>query len=590
MLLSVCCLVLVSPVRTQAAWWWPFGPKGIDYTIKITGVDAEMTTWIASLKLDKPTETRPPEKPDELSQEAVALGERLRKALAAKGYYDAVIQSTVDKKSEPPVLRYTISTGKRYTIGSIAMQWPGKPLHVIATSTLKSKTGQAVDAGLIQEDALDIVKQIDAKTCLLYLDVTPVLELSGANHKTDLRFRVNHGDEAKFGPAVISGTKDVKDKVVLRSVSWKRGECFKRSKVDATQTSLIQNQLFSSVVVTPAKTVNTLGEAPITIAVKERVPRTITAGVNYGTDQGFGVTTGWEHRNFFGGAEKLNADLVLAQQEQSVNSNLRIPAFLRNDQVLVLNGGIKRQNTDAYVTNSVTSGATVERRLTPKLNSGVGVAYTVTQTDDALGARTRYGLLSVPGFLNYDTRDNTLDARKGLLSNLTVTPYSETFGEGGRFIKSQLNTQVYLSSDMTWKPTLALKLTVGSILGADGQNVPSDLRFYAGGGGSVRGYSYQALSPRVNGEPVGGSSLTVATTEVRFRFTDTIGAVAFVDGGNAYADEFPQVGKDMYYGAGIGARYYSPIGPLRVDVAVPLNGKDIGETGYGLYVSLGQAF
>lgn len=589
-LMSVCCLVLLCPVNAQASWWWPFGHKGLDYTIHISGVNTEMTEWFSSLKLDKPTETRPPEKPDELSQESVALGERLRKALSAKGYFDAVVQSTVETNHKPPVLRYTISPGKRYTVGTMAVQWPGKPLLNVPVSTLKSKRGQPVDAALIQDDALTIVKQIDAKTCLLYLDVTPVLELSAGSHKADLRFRVNHGDQARFGRSIITGTQKVKDKVILRSVSWTEGECFKRSKIESTQTSLIQNQLFSSVVVTPAQHANKAGEAPITIAVKERVPRTITAGINYGTDQGFGVTTGWEHRNFFGGAEKFNADLVLAQQEQSLNTNLRIPAFLRNDQVLALNGGIKRQNTDAYTTNSVTTGATVERRLTPKLNSGLGVAYTLTQTDDVLGSSSQYGLLSFPGFLNYDTRDNTLDARKGVLGNLTVTPYSETFGEGGRFIKTQMTGQAYFSSDVKFKPTLALKLTVGSIMGAEGQDVPSDIRFYAGGGGSVRGYSYQALSPRVNGEPVGGSSMVVATTEARFRFTDTIGGVAFIDAGNAYEDEMPQIGQDMYYGAGVGARYYSPIGPLRVDVAVPLNGDDIGETGYGLYVSLGQAF
>jgi translocation and assembly module TamA len=574
----------------QAAWWWPFGSKNLVYDIKIKGVDKKTRAWMTELNLDKPTTSNPPQKKEELKQEAVTLNQRLRKAMEAKGYYDAVIAQQVKLESDPPVLQYQITPGKRYHVRAVQFEWPGKPVKNLSKTDLSIQAGDGVDAELIQKDALQIVRNLDKDTCFLKLDVTPVLQLEGRTHKAILSYRITHGPQANFGQPVIKGQVRVKDKVILRSVSWKQGECFKQSKIDSTQTKLVQSQLMSSVTVVPAEAPNAQGEVPVTITIKERVARTLTAGLQYTTDKGFGVNTGWEHRNLWGGAEKLNVDLALAQQEQSILSKLRIPAFLHNSQTLALNAGFKRQDTDAYVTDSITTGATLERRLMPNLNGGVGVAYTLTQTEDVLGGNSKYGLLSFPSFLDYDTRDDAMDTRKGMLGNLNVTPYTETFGDGGQFVKTQLNLQTYFSSDVTLKPTLALKLTLGSILGADGTDVPSDLRYYAGGGGSVRGYSYQSLSPRVNGKEVGGSSMMAASTEVRVRFTETIGAVAFVDAGNAYEDMMPQIGKDLYYGAGVGARYYSPVGPLRVDVAVPLNGKDIGETGYGLYVSLGQAF
>lgn len=592
--IMLCGLLTLWSVQTtsfaQASWWWPFGNKNLDYQIEISGVDQDTTEWFSALDLDKPTTSNPPQKKEELRQEAVTHGQRLRKALEAKGYYDALIDQDVKLNQEPPKIAYQITTGARYRIGKITFVWPGKPVKDFNKQDLQIKEKDYVDAGKIQEDALALFKTLDGETCFLHLNITPVLELDNRRHQAALHYRITHGAQANFGKPVIKGNVRVKDKVILRSVAWKQGECFKQGKVDTTQTRLVQSQLLSSAKVTPMEKPNQDGEVDVVIDVRERVARTITAGLQYTTDKGVGASTGWEHRNFFGGAERLNVDLALAQLEQSINTRLRIPAFLQDSQTLALNAGLKRQDTDAYVTNSLTTGATLERRLSRAWNGGVGVAYTLTQTKDALGGSRQYGLLSFPTFLDYDTRDDTMDTRRGMLANFNVTPYTETFGDGGQFVKTHMNVQGYISSDATLKPTLAMKLTLGSILGAEGRDVPSDLRYYAGGGGSVRGYSYQSLSPRVNGQEVGGSSMMVASTELRVRFTESFGAVAFVDAGNAYADTMPQIGKDLYYGAGVGARYYSPVGPLRLDVAMPLNGKDIGETGYGLYVSLGQAF
>ena len=585
------CGMTFGTTPANAAWWWPFGDDGLDYKVMIFGLDKDTREWISSLKIDEKNEVTPPKTVEQLNQEAMSLSEKIRKALESRGFYDAAINHKTVRKGEKHQLVYDIVPGPRYKIAKITFDWQGKPLQTLTTETLDVKNKSSVDAAAIQKDAAKLLQVIGDKSCLLSLSINPLLKLHGNSRTADLVYRIEHGPKANFGKTIIEGTHDVDNVVVLRAVDWKQGECFEQKKLENTRTNLIGNQLFASVRVTPDDEVDRLGQVPVTITVKERVPRTVTAGANYSTDQGYGVTGGWEHRNFFGKGEKFNTDAGIAQNEQFINNTLRLPAFLQNNQTLVLGFGAKRENQDAYTSNSINPSATIERKLSPHLNSGIGVAYTLTQTEDVITGDNKYGLLSFPGFLTYDTRNDSIDPRRGMLGNLTLTPYTETFGDGGQFLKAQTSLQTYFSNEnMTWKPTLALKASLGSITGAEGDNVPSDIRFYAGGGGSVRGYDFQSLSPRVNGEPVGGSSMMTAIAEMRLRFNESFGGVAFVDAGNSYDTAMPSIGQDLYYGAGIGIRYYTAIGPLRMDIAMPLNGKDINQTGYALYISVGQAF
>ena len=144
------------------------------------------------------------------------------------------------------------------------------------------------------------------------------------------------------------------------------------------------------------------------MAVKERVARTVGAGVNYSTDKGFGVSGTWEHRNLLGSAEKLNADLTLAEMEQSLGGTLRIPAFLRKDQLLALSSRVKHEDTNLYIADTFEGSATVERRLSRRLNSGVGVGYVLTNSEDVITGTNQYALLSFPTFLEYEDRKSVV--------------------------------------------------------------------------------------------------------------------------------------------------------------------------------------
>lgn len=584
-------LLAVLPHQEAAASWWPWSNKGIRYTITIEGLDKEMQAWIHELELDKPVTTNPPKDKDALEQESNALALRIKKALDAKGYLESQVDAYVDKNAKKPVIQILAFQEIRYHISAITFDWDGEPLLSLKQDSLQSKTGAPVDMGIIQQDAEMLLKDLGTNSCLLSLSVAPKLRLYSKTRQAEIVFAIQHGPRADMGNAIITGTEQVKDEVVQRSIGWKKGECFDAAKLEKTRTSLMQSQLFSTVDITPSDTVDAQGQVAVTIAVKERVPRTISAGVEYSTDQGMGVSSGWEHRNFWGGAEKVNADALIAERKQSLSGTLRLPEFMREKQSLVLSSAIKHEDADAYQATSLDGSATLERKLANKLTGGLGVGYTLSHTEDEVTGANDYALLSFPGFLEYDSRDNPLDARHGVYGRLAVTPYTETIGDGGQFVKIRATGYHYLSNDaLALKPTLAMRASVGSITGGTGDDIPADIRFYAGGGGSVRGYSYESLSPRQGDVEIGGSSLLEGSAEMRLRFSPTVGGVVFLDAGNAYDNATPDIGEKLYYGAGIGGRYYSPIGPLRADMAFPLNGSDIGQTGYALYISLGQAF
>lgn len=578
-------------ICSTAHAFFPFGSDGIDYTVHLQGANTEMRAWLASLHLDEKTETNPPTNAEELDAEASLLADKVKRALAAKGYMEAVVEPLVDHHAEPPEVKLHIEQGARYTLTDISLRWQDRALKPIATELLKSKSGQPLDMAAIEKDTVALHDMIAEDTCLLSLSVTPRLRLYSSSRTAQVIFTIEHGASANFGASIITGNTNVHREVIERATAWQEGECYEAQKVDKTRSTLIESQLFASVEIEPASQPASNGRVPMHITVKERVARTVGAGIEYSTDRGMGVYGSWEHRNLLGKAEKLTSKLGIAESQQELEGILTIPAFVRDDQVLVISSSLEREILDAYEALTFDNSVGIERRISKHWKAGLGVGYSISETKDALNGTNQYALLSLPGFVEYDNRDNVIDARHGMLGRISATPYTETLGDGGQFLKLQGTGHYYLSSDtLPWKPTLATRLSLGAIYGADDDSVPADIRYYAGGGGSVRGYSYQSLSPYFNGDPIGGSSLVEMSSELRLRVTEQFGGVLFVDAGNAYSTTTPDFSEKLYVGVGTGVRYYSPIGPLRFDIGFPINGNDIGEDGYQFYVSLGQAF
>lgn len=584
--------ILTLPGTALALDLWPFNDDGIDYAIEVEGIDNEEYQSELGERAEEAIDPdNPPETVDRLQALKGLMSERVRQSLISEGRYEARVRAYLREEKEPPVVLLRVNTGPLYTISTSRIEWrDGPPLDVPGLETSLPPAGEVANAKMINEKAETIKGLIATDRCLLSLSVNPIAVLDNSTQQVEVVYRVDHGPTANFGPVTIEGETAVDEDIVRKYITWKQGECYEESKVEGTQVAILQSQLFAAAQIDIGREPDANGQVPVTITVTDREQRTISAGVNYESDRGAGVRAGWEHRNLWGRANKFNANASVAEREYSVEGLYSIPFFYHDQQKLSLSGSIKQEDTDAYESQNINLLAAVDRKLMDYLTVGLGVGTRFSHITETGEPAEDFGLVYFPGFAEWDTRDNVLDPTEGWFIRGSIAPYQDITGQGVNFIKSQINAQTYLSmTELKFKPTLALRGATGQISGASTDDVPADLRFYAGGGGSVRGYGYQALGPRENGAPLGGTRWNEFSAELRLRFTDTIGGVVFLDAGNVYDQAVPNPVDKLYFSTGVGARYFSPIGPLRFDVGIPLEEIE-GEDGYGIYVSIGQAF
>jgi translocation and assembly module TamA len=235
------------------------------------------------------------------------------------------------------------------------------------------------------------------------------------------------------------------------------------------------------------------------------------------------------------------------------------------------------------------SGVTLERKVGKTIKWSAGPAFRWSRVEQ-FEEKDEFALIGLQSILDWDRSDNLLDPTRGGRLRVQLTPYWDTLGTSLTFTRGSVSYSHYLT--LLEKPHIifAARAGLGSLVGAERDAVPADLRFYAGGGSSIRGYPYQTVGPLVDDDPIGGRSLFEVNTELRVRVTRDIGIVGFIDGGSAFEDIAPDFSEDILWGAGLGFRYYTPIGPLRLDVAVPLQRRHGIDDWFQVYVSIGQAF
>jgi translocation and assembly module TamA len=273
----------------------------------------------------------------------------------------------------------------------------------------------------------------------------------------------------------------------------------------------------------------------------------------------------------------------------AADGRFRKPGFLRPDQSLLAGLRLAEDHPDAYTSRNVTGELGIERSLSKNLTAGLGLAIRFSEIDQ-FGDTERFGLLSLPGHLDWDTSNDLLNPIRGGRLHMELAPYWDFTGEGLGFVKAYASYSRYIPVTADGDIVLAGRIGSGSIWGESGNEIPADLRFYAGGGGSIRGYAYQSVGPLKQGEPEGGRSLFEISGELRFKITDTLGFVAFLDGGSTFSEATPDLGEDIKWGAVLGLRYYTKLGPLRLDIAAPLDRREGIDDAFQVYFSIGQAF
>jgi translocation and assembly module TamA len=384
-------------------------------------------------------------------------------------------------------------------------------------------------------------------------------------------------------------------------VPFKEGEVYDPAKVEALRGRLNSLGVFNTVSITPAKQLNANGELPFEVRVTDRPPRSVGFGLAYETQLGFAVNAFWVHRNLFGEAESLRLSGEInhiAQGQAIIDTGLRLRADFRKPDWWIpeqdgrASAEVVREVLPAYFRNAVGLTAGVDRIISPIWTVRVGVAGEVSQERFVSNpVFTNYSLIGLPATVLMNQANSDLDPTRGWRLQLDATPYVDVGPNNDLFAILRLTARSYFDLGETGRSVLALRGSFGSEPSSNVANIPPSKLFYAGGGGSVRGFVYQSAGPRdAFNNPLGGASVVEASVEFRQRFGKALGAVAFVDAGSAYPGTVPDFSLFApRVGTGVGARYYTSFGPIRFDVGFPLNAQN-GDPPFAIYVSLGQSF
>lgn len=429
----------------------------------------------------------------------------------------------------------------------------------------------------------------------------------------DVTYIVEPGPLAGFGDIAIGGTVDVPPAVVRSFIYLEPGDPYSPKALADTRKSITSIPAIASARIREGDTLDPAGNLPLFVDITERPKQLIGFSARYSTIDGPAVRTYWEHRNLFGGAERLRleGDIFLAPridgtkiqrfgdfQESDLGGRFSAsflkPALggTRYDWLVDGTGARERVGTTrygGYTARYLNLTTAIRRRFSDTFSVQAGIEVERGQTSDVLGP-VDYTLVGIPFSLKYDSTNSLLDPTRGVRATASVTPYLDFLGSSVGMVQSKASVSAYYALDEDARYVLAGRIGLGSIAGASLADIPATRRFYAGGGGSVRGYAYRTLSPLGPSDHlIGGRSLFEASVEARIKITDTIGIVPFFDAGMAFESSIPNFKEELQYAAGLGLRYYTPIGPIRFDVAAPLNARK-GDKPVAIYISIGQAF
>ncbi len=533
---------------------------------------------------------------------------RFETALHSFGYYKASVSLTIgghtlddpglpgmiDSAPAAPALQVVTSfdLGPLFNLGTVTIAGQ-VPADVPGQLDLQSgQPAMAAQVLAAQGHLLDALKRDGYPLVKVPM---PVATLHTDQNLLDVAFQPDPGPQATIGPISMKGLKDLNESFVRRRLLLRPGQPYNPLTIEAARADLGSIGALSVVRVEQADALNAQGQLPITFDLTERPLHAVDVGIAYATDTGVNVTAGWHDRNLFGNAEQLNLTATNQTGGNAVTkpgylagAQFLKPDFLARDQTLEVDLNAIKQSLQAYDQTALLEKIALNRKLSPHWSASLGLSGEQESIIQE-GVTRHYNLAGIPATLRYDSTTNLMDPTSGLRATLSVTPTKALGASSATFFISQLSGSTYLDLTGDGRSVLALRGLVGKVSGTDVFGLPPDQRFYAGGSGTVRGYRYQTLGPQFpDRKPTGGTAVSAASVEFRQRIYASFGVVGFVDMGQVNTTGAPFT-SNWHAGAGVGARYYTSIGPIRLDVAVPLN-KLPGGDSLELYVGIGQAF
>ncbi len=423
--------------------------------------------------------------------------------------------------------------------------------------------------------------------------------VSRKTRSATVRLTVIPGEKYRFGKITVDGLRNIDPKVVKAKVTFKEGELYNADKVKESQRQIFGLGPFNLVVVdlgTPEP--ERPDSLPVTIETKPRKPRDVTFGIGYGTEDKLRASVAWSHYNFLGQARNLSVEAKYSSLVESLAATFKQPYFYHDRQFLQDQLGYRKDELVSFTNEQLFNDLTVTRLFGKHLSLGVGhtLEYnnpTNVQADTAFELSQRgekYFISTGKTFLQYDNRDNVLNPVKGYFFRFEADVAAEALGSELGYLRLTSEARHYWK--LPRKMVLASKLVLSTIEATEGAtDVPIFKRFFSGGTMSVRGYGFQELGPRdSNDNPIGGDTLLEGSVELRYPVWRDLGGVAFVDFGQVDPSPYTVNFGDVRFTAGVGIRYTTPIGPVRVDFGYQLNPEYDNNSHYQIHFSIGQAF
>ena len=572
----------------------------VKYTPRLEGVqDSKLMSTLKGLSQLFQLKSKPPDTVAGLDQRAHDDLEKLTPAVQGVGYWEAELEYSIDEDTQPVTVTITVRPGPLYHLAKVELTSPsGGPPPPLADGS-PAAFGLKIGGPALTEPVIAAEPLIaehyanEGRPFAKVIDRKVVIDR--ATKEMSVTYVVDAGPSARFGPHTVTGLERLERDYVERRIKWRQGAPYDARLVAQTRKALIDSGLFASaridVVAPPADG----GEAPMTVVLVERARHSVGAGLYYDTSQGIGSRAFWEKRNVFGGGESVRLEGEVAEQLFLGLARFRKPDVFQTNQDFLAEAQLSDERPEPYESQKLRLFSGLERRVVPERSFGAGVQLEKANVDqlalfDDTPTHVKYTLASLPLYARLDYTDDKLNPARGHRENYTLTPYVHLAGVNVNFVTLQAKGSAYYPLDDDHRYILAGFGGLSSILGESAGKLPADKRLYVGGGGSVRGFGYQRAGPLgLSDLPTGGVSSLEFGIELRAKVTDTIGIVPFFDAGSAYHTTLPSPGRDLFYGAGVGGRYYTPIGPLRLDIAVPLN-KRPSDSAFQLYISVGQAF
>lgn len=538
--------------------------------------------------------------------------------LRSEGYYDATALSTIEQLPEAGRMRVVVSAvpGPRYLLGNIAIEGPQTEPPNLAREALPLKTEDPIVALNVEAAEANVRLRLPQQGYpFAEVGLRDIL-LDPETRHGDYTLPVNPGNRSRFAGFTTEGDLAFGAKHVEVLSRFSRGDLYDSRKVDDLREAMIATNLFTTVSAEPVATGEKAedGSEYVNILVKQDAgpARSLAGTLGYSTGEGFRAEATWEHRNLFPPEGGLMVNAIAGTQEQALRVRLRRNNWRKRDRFIFVQAEAGRRDLPAFKGYTVRLNGLVARESTPIWHKvwTYALGAEIIATNEAqtgfprLSIADAFFLAGVSGQVGYDRSNSLLDPTKGFRLKAFVNPETSLREPGQPYIRNILDGSVYYPAKENI--VVAGRARVGSIYGAELSELAPSRRLYAGGGGSVRGFGFQELGPKVEVAnpkfdptdpeekddptifiPTGGRSLVEFAVEARYRFGN-YGIVGFVDAGQVYESQTPRL-NDMRFGVGVGGRLYTNFGPMRADVAIPL-GRRKGESKFAVYVSIGQAF